>query len=149
MCLQDLPRQPLYRVTFHQQNVWEGYTGSPEDTVDVEVYQAWLKPATKAQLEQQCSSCHHHAHQHTHGQGHHDMGHQHGDPQAVDHGIAGQHGEWGHHGIGDQHGDPQAIDHSDHVHEGRVVVEQNAIDLEGRDDAERRRLSEALIQAKP
>ncbi|KAL3136313.1 hypothetical protein ABBQ38_005578 [Trebouxia sp. C0009 RCD-2024] len=116
---QDLPRQPLYRVTFHQQHVWEGYTGSPADTVDVEIYQAWLKPATKAQLEQQQHGAHH-AHQHKH--------------------------EEGHHGIGHQHGDPQAINHGDHVHEGRTLVEQTAIDLEGQDDAERRQLSEALIQ---
>lgn len=122
MWTQDLPRQPLYRVTFHQQHLWQGYTGSPEDTVDVEVYQAWLKPATKAQLEQQQHDDHH-THPHRH--------------------------EQGHHGLGDQHGDPQAVDHGDHEHEGRVVVEQNAIDLEGQDDAERRRLSEALIQAKP
>lgn len=88
----------------------------------MEVYQAWLKPATKAQLEQQQHDDHH-THPHRH--------------------------EQGHHGLGDQHGDPQAVDHGDHEHEGRVVVEQNAIDLEGQDDAERRRLSEALIQAKP
>ena len=107
-------------MTFHQQHVWEGYSGSPADTVDVEIYQAWLKPATKSQLEKQQHGAHH-AHQHKH--------------------------EEGHHGVGQQHGDPQAIDHGDHVHEGRTVVEQNAIDLEGQDDAERRRLSEALIQA--
>ena len=119
--VQDLPRQPLYRVTFHQQHVWEGYAGSPQDTVDVEVYQAWLKPATKEQLEQQQHQHQRHAHQHSH--------------------------EHEHHGHGDQHGDPQVIDHGDHTHEGRTTVEQNAIDLEGHDDAERRRLSEALVQA--
>lgn len=107
-------------MTFHQQHVWEGYTGSPADTVDVEIYQAWLKPATKSQLQEQQHGAHH-AHQHKH--------------------------EEGHHGIGQQHGDSQAIDHGDHVHEGRTLVEQTAIDLEGQDDAERRRLSEALIQA--
>ena len=153
-------------MTFHQQHVWEGYTGSPQDTVDVEVYQAWLKPATKAQSEQQQHSDHH-THQHRHDPGHHGVGDQHGDPHANDHGIQEDHGIGGHdhsdggnivggqnvdggqHRIGEQHGDPQAVDHGDHVHEGRVVVEQNAIDLEGQDDAERRRLSEALIQAKP
>lgn len=118
--MQDLPKQPLYRVTFHQQHVWEGYSGSPADTVDVEIYQAWLKPATKSQLEQQRHG-EHHAHHHKHDEGHS--------------------------GISHQHGDPQVIDHGDHTHEGRTVVEQNAIDLEGQDDAERRRLSEALIQA--
>lgn len=145
--MQELPKQPLYRVTFHQQHVWEGYTGSPEDTVDVEIYQAWLKPATKAQLEQQQQHQQqhdHHAHQHSHDDGHHGVGDQHGDPQAVDHGHHVH--EHGHPGTGEQHGDPQAVHHGDHVHEGRTVVEQNAVDLEGQDDAERRRLSEALIQ---
>ena len=121
--MQDLPKQPLYRVTFYQQHVWEGYTGTPEDTIDVEVYQAWLKPASTSQLEQQNQHRHeHHAHQHS-----------------DDH---------GHHGQADQHGDPQAIDHGDHTHEGRTAVEQNAIDLEGQDDAERSCLSEALVKVR-
>jgi len=114
--VQELPRQPLYRVTFHQTDVWEGYTGSNLDTLDVEVYQAWLEPATKEQLQTQQQGKHHaqtHTHQHGHGQ---------------------------------QHGDPQLVDHGDHTHEGRSVVEQNAIDLEGEDDVERRRLSEALVK---
>ena len=33
------PRQPLYRVRFFQLDLWEGYTGSELDSVDVEVYQ--------------------------------------------------------------------------------------------------------------
>lgn len=113
---QELPRQPLYRVTFHQQDTWEGYTGSAADTLDVEVYQAWLEPATKQQLQSQQQSRQQtqpHTHQHSHSK---------------------------------EHGDPQVIDHGDHVHEGRSAVEQNANDLEGVDDAERRRLSEALVK---
>ena len=117
--MQELPRQPLYRVTFHQGDVWEGYTGQPQDTVDVEVYQAWLEPATPAQLQQQQEG-NHHLHPHTH--------------------------EHGHHGHGKQHGDPQVIGHGDHTHESRNIVEQNAIDLEGEDDVERSRLSEALVK---
>lgn len=135
--------------------------------MDVEIYQAWLKPATKTQLEhQQCTDHHTVTHQHRHEQGH-GVGDQHGDPQAISHGFGGHHGsegvtrvgghhvvggrhrDGGQHGVGEQHRDPQAVDHGDHVHEGRGLVEQNAIDLEGKDDAERRRLSEALIQAKP
>ena len=116
--VQELPRQPLYRVTFHQGHVWEGYTGSNLDTIDVEVYQAWLEPATKEQLQTQ----------------------QQGKDHAHTHAHAAQHGH------GQQHGDPQSIDHGDHTHEGRSVVEQNAIDLEGEDDVERRRLTEALIK---
>lgn len=117
--MQELPRQPLYRVTFHQQDTWEGYTGSAADTLDVEVYQAWLEPATKQQLQSQRQSRQQtqpHTHQHSHSK---------------------------------EHGDPQVIDHGDHVHEGRSAVEQNANDLEGVDDAERRRLSEALVKVMP
>ena len=119
--VQELPRQPLYRVTFHQGDVWEGYTGSNLDTIDVEVYQAWLEPATKEQLQTQ----------------------QQGKDHAHTHANAAQHGHGGH---GQQRGDFQPVDHGDHKHEGRSVVEQNAIDLEDKDDVERRRLSEALIK---
>ena len=38
-----LPRQPLYRVRFLQAEVWPGYSGQSEDTIDVEIYQHWLK----------------------------------------------------------------------------------------------------------
>jgi hypothetical protein len=39
-----LPKQPLYRVRFKQADVWHGYQGSANDTVDVEIYQHWLEP---------------------------------------------------------------------------------------------------------
>lgn len=117
--MQELPRQPLYRVTFHQRDVWEGYTGSPADTLDIEIYQAWLEPATQVELGHQ----HEHRHElHEHAENHSHPGH------------------------GHQHGDPQVIDHGDHTHEARSVVEQNAVDLEGQDDQERRCLSDALVK---
>ena len=119
--LQELPRQPLYRVTFHQSHVWEGYTGNGLDTVDVEIYQAWLLPATQEQLESQ-------------QQGKHNVG-----PCAYTH----QHGQQG---PGKQHDGAHGSDLKDHTHEERSVVEQNAVDKEGEDDAERRRLSEALVK---
>lgn len=120
--VQELPRQPLYRVTFHQAHVWEGYTGSTLDTIDVEVYQAWLEPATKERFQsQQQGKLHTSLHSHDHR--HHDHDHDHG-----------------------RHGEGEAIDHGDHTHEGRAVVEQNAIDLEGQDDVERSRLSDALVK---
>ncbi len=37
-----LPKQPLYRVRFLQRDVWPGYGGAPEDTVDIEIYEHWL-----------------------------------------------------------------------------------------------------------
>jgi nitrile hydratase len=40
-----LPAQPLYRVRFLQREVWPDYSGGPQDTVDIEIYQHWLEPA--------------------------------------------------------------------------------------------------------
>jgi nitrile hydratase subunit beta len=37
------PKQPLYRVRFRQNEVWPGYQGSPEDAVEVEIFQHWLE----------------------------------------------------------------------------------------------------------
>ena len=38
-----LPEQPLYRVRFRQKEVWPDYGGSPEDVVEVEIFQHWLE----------------------------------------------------------------------------------------------------------
>ena len=43
-----LPRQPLYRVRFLQQDVWAHYAGQPEDVVEVEIYQHWLEARDQA-----------------------------------------------------------------------------------------------------
>lgn len=40
-----LPAQPLYRVRFLQREVWAGYRGNVQDSVDIELYQHWLEPA--------------------------------------------------------------------------------------------------------
>ena len=39
------PRRHLYRVRFAQTDVWDGYDGPAQDTLDLEVYQHWLEPA--------------------------------------------------------------------------------------------------------
>ena len=39
-----LPAQPLYRVRFLQREVWPGYRGNAQDSVDIELYQHWLEP---------------------------------------------------------------------------------------------------------
>jgi hypothetical protein len=41
-----LPKRPLYRVRFRQRDVWPDYGGEGEDTVDVEIFEHWLEPAT-------------------------------------------------------------------------------------------------------
>lgn len=34
----------LYRVRFAQKAIWPEYSGSPNDTIDVEIYEHWLTP---------------------------------------------------------------------------------------------------------
>ncbi len=40
-----LPARTLYRVRFRQTELWPGYRESREDTLDVELYEHWLRPA--------------------------------------------------------------------------------------------------------
>jgi hypothetical protein len=40
-----LPAQPLYRVRFLQKDVWPDYSGSPQDLLEVEIFQHWLEEA--------------------------------------------------------------------------------------------------------
>lgn len=41
----DGAKLTLYRVRFRQGDVWPGYAGPPQDTLDVEVYENWLEEA--------------------------------------------------------------------------------------------------------
>jgi nitrile hydratase len=43
----DVAVLPLYRVRFAQQTVWPDYRGPASDTLDVEIYEHWLEPATE------------------------------------------------------------------------------------------------------
>ena len=43
----DGPRQTLYRVRFDQTVLWPDYVGPPGDTIDIELYEHWLEPATE------------------------------------------------------------------------------------------------------
>ena len=40
-----LPKKTLYRVRFNQKEVWPNYAGPAADTVDVDIFEHWLKPA--------------------------------------------------------------------------------------------------------
>lgn len=113
------PRQPLYRVSFCQADLWEGYTEHSDDKLEIEIVQPWLEPATEQDLVTQQKTRikplfharnereqHKHKHEHEH-----------------------EHDGHGH----------------DHVHEERLQVEQNAVDAEG-DDSERSRLITALVK---
>ena len=37
-----LPARHLYRVRFRQADIWREYTGSPDDTLDLEIQEHWL-----------------------------------------------------------------------------------------------------------
>jgi hypothetical protein len=40
-----LPERPLYKVSFRQEDLWEGYPGPAYDTLYVDIYEHWLEPA--------------------------------------------------------------------------------------------------------
>ena len=40
-----LPEKTLYKVVFRQVDLWEGYAGSHDDVLYVDVYEHWLEPA--------------------------------------------------------------------------------------------------------
>ncbi len=40
-----LPETTLYRVRFRACDLWTGYGENPADTVDIEIYEHWLRPA--------------------------------------------------------------------------------------------------------
>jgi nitrile hydratase subunit beta len=37
----------LFRVRFLQSEAWRDYSGAPQDSIDVEIYEHWLEPVTK------------------------------------------------------------------------------------------------------
>ena len=50
---EPVTRQPLYRVRFAQSDIWPEYAQDSKDTVDIEIHQPWLEPATAVELRQQ------------------------------------------------------------------------------------------------
>ena len=38
------PHQPLYRIEFPQPNLWPNYQGSPQDRLQLDLYEPWLTP---------------------------------------------------------------------------------------------------------
>jgi nitrile hydratase len=40
-----MPKRPLYRVRFRQTDLWPDYVGDRDDTVEIEIYEHWLRPA--------------------------------------------------------------------------------------------------------
>lgn len=37
------PKKTLYEVRFRQRDLWPDYEGNPADTVDLDIYDHWLK----------------------------------------------------------------------------------------------------------
>ncbi len=40
------PEKMLYRVQFRQSCIWPDYSGSPADSLEIEIYGHWLMPAS-------------------------------------------------------------------------------------------------------
>lgn len=40
-----LPKQLLYLVRFDQTRLWKNYSGRPQDTLLMDIYEHWLDPA--------------------------------------------------------------------------------------------------------
>ncbi len=38
-----LPQRPLYKVSFRQPDLWEGYPGPAEDELYMDIYEQWLE----------------------------------------------------------------------------------------------------------
>jgi hypothetical protein len=38
-----LPQRPLYKVSFRQLDLWEGYPGPAEDELCMDIYEQWLE----------------------------------------------------------------------------------------------------------
>ncbi len=38
-----LPERPLYKVSFRQLDLWEGYPGPAEDELCMDIYEQWLE----------------------------------------------------------------------------------------------------------
>ncbi len=46
-----LPKKHLYRVRFAQSHIWDKYDGNASDTLDLEMYEHWLRAIDAAALE--------------------------------------------------------------------------------------------------
>jgi len=41
-----LPAEPLYKVRFHQRELWPDYPGPAEDQLEADIYEGWLEPSS-------------------------------------------------------------------------------------------------------
>ncbi|KAL3155266.1 hypothetical protein ABBQ32_013196 [Trebouxia sp. C0010 RCD-2024] len=81
------PWQPVYRVVFWQKDLWEGYHGTDNDNLEIEIWQSWLEPASKEDFDKQQSSRIKAPEGFHNGAGHehdHDHGHEHEEREEVE-----------------------------------------------------------------
>ena len=45
----DGPEKILYRVRFMQTHLWPDYAENPGDTIEIEIYEHWLDPASEGE----------------------------------------------------------------------------------------------------
>jgi nitrile hydratase len=143
----EATNQHVYRVRFFQKDIWPDYHGNEGDTVDVEVFQNWLKRSTEEEFIKQKErrnqfslksntvvhdpsnkTLHvieekkenpHHEHEHEHDHHHHTHEHEH------EH----EHHHHDHDHKHEHHDHKHDEDHG-HSHEERAIVEQVAVDKE-------------------
>ena len=147
--------QPLYRVRFTARALWPTPTtatscGTAEDTVDVEIYQPWLQPASAAELEHfNSAGAWDPAVATTTGSGGDDAGHVFlgcpMDPAELPHGHGNDHDHDHGHGHGHGHSHSHGEGDDAHVHLSRPETEQLAVDREP-DEAPLQPLAEALAR---
>ena len=42
-----LPKKILYRIQFRQVDIWPTYDGPDQDTLEIEIFEHWMKPVIK------------------------------------------------------------------------------------------------------
>ena len=50
------PKLVLYKVRFKQSELWPNYTGPTSDTLESDIYEHWLKPASKPAKKSRASA---------------------------------------------------------------------------------------------
>lgn len=101
------PIEQLYRVQFRQGDLWPEQLGdsySPEDVVEVEIFENWLEPPTSEPVSTPPTELFDHSSHHNHDYGHGHHGHHHHEHDHTD---------------------------TEHVHEPRPFVEIKAVEREG------------------
>jgi hypothetical protein len=52
------PKQPIYRVSFFQRDIWEGYPDSIQDSVSIEIWFIPFSPSIMKEVSEAGLMCH-------------------------------------------------------------------------------------------